>query len=62
MSLINTFKITFYRFFWHQSPKILLGRWNLDYDNKIDYKVKWANEDHCGVCDNKKDYEKESCE
>jgi hypothetical protein len=60
MNLINTFKITFYSFFWRQSPKILLGRWNLDYDNKIDYKVKWANEDNCGVCDYKKDYEKES--
>ena len=30
-----------------------LGRWKLDYSkNKIDSKVDWANEDHCGPCGN----------
>ena len=28
-----------------------LGRWKLDYsEKKIDAKVDWANEDHCGPC------------
>lgn len=32
-------------------PKKNLGRWNLDYcDKKIEYKVNWTNEDHCGPC------------
>lgn len=27
-----------------------LGRWSMDYQN-IDKKVDYANEDHCGICD-----------
>jgi hypothetical protein len=34
-------------------PKIVLGRWNTDYcKTKVDTKVHWANEDHCGPCGN----------
>jgi hypothetical protein len=33
---------------------IMVGRWNLDYDNTIqNRKVYWANMDHCGCCDQK---------
>ena len=36
------------------SPKITLGRWNLDEcKTKINTKVDWANEDHCGPCGSK---------
>lgn len=27
-----------------------LGRWGLIYDNKMDYRIDLANEDHCGPC------------
>ena len=38
---------------WNQQPKLTLGRWNMDDCNKkIDAKVDWANEDHCGPCGN----------
>jgi len=31
-----------------------LGRWTLDYcPNRIDYKIEFANEDHCGPCGQK---------
>jgi len=31
--------------------QIMLGRWGLSYDEtQVDTKVRWANEDHCGVC------------
>lgn len=31
---------------------VMIGRWNLDYDNTIqNRKVYWANMDHCGCCD-----------
>ncbi len=49
-----------------QQPNVILGRWALQYDQRIiDYKVFQANEDHCGCCatvslDNKVNmYEKE---
>ena len=32
----------------HKPPQ--LGRWGLIYDNKIDYRIDLANEDHCGPC------------
>lgn len=33
---------------------MMVGRWNLDYDNTIqNRKVYWANMDHCGCCDQK---------
>ena len=36
---------------WFSKNKISLGRWNTDYcRNKLDTKVDWANEDHCGPC------------
>lgn len=32
--------------------KMNLGRWNIDYCNKrINRKIDFANEDHCGACD-----------
>lgn len=35
------------------SSTIQLGRWNCNYDEAIlENKVRWANEDHCGVCTN----------
>ncbi len=31
-----------------------IGRWEIHYDPKVTFqKVDWANEDHCGVCENK---------
>jgi hypothetical protein len=36
-------------------PKILLGRWTIDYcENKINKKIDFSNEDHCGTCNNNK--------
>ena len=33
---------------------VMIGRWNLDYDNTIqNRKVYWANMDNCGCCDQK---------
>jgi hypothetical protein len=33
---------------------MMVGRWNLDYDNTTqNRKVYWANMDHCGCCDQK---------
>jgi hypothetical protein len=31
-------------------PPPQLGRWNLVYNKKMDYKIDLANEDHCGPC------------
>jgi hypothetical protein len=32
-------------------PSILLGRWSVQYDQRIiDQKINQANEDHCGCC------------
>ena len=34
-----------------EQPNVILGRWSLQYDQRIiDYKVIQANEDHCGCC------------
>ena len=34
-----------------REPKKILGRWNIDYcDNKLNNKIDWSNEDHCGPC------------
>lgn len=34
-----------------QSPPIVLGRWNVDYcSKKINQKIDFSNEDHCGTC------------
>ncbi len=31
--------------------KILLGRWYINYcPKKTNFKIDWANEDHCGPC------------
>lgn len=27
-----------------------LGRWGLIHDQRVDRKVDWSNEDHCGPC------------
>jgi len=33
------------------NPSILLGRWSVQYDQRIiDRKINQANEDHCGCC------------
>ena len=42
----------------NKQPKILLGRWAIDYsdprsDEKINKKLDLSNEDHCGTCNNK---------
>jgi hypothetical protein len=40
--------------FWYKQPKVLLGRWTIDYcDKKINKKIDLSNEDHCGTCNNK---------
>lgn len=34
-----------------EKPKPLLGRWNIDYCiHKINKKIDFSNEDHCGPC------------
>jgi hypothetical protein len=36
---------------WVTPEKKVLGRWNIDYCNKvIDNKIDLSNEDHCGPC------------
>lgn len=38
-----------------KEPKVLLGRWNINYCEKtINKKIDLANEDHCGTCNNMK--------
>ena len=32
----------------YQPPK--LGRWALIHDDRVNRKVDWSNEDHCGPC------------
>lgn len=33
---------------------IILGRWQIDYcPTKLDHKIEFANEDHCGPCGQK---------
>lgn len=33
------------------SKKKVLGRWNIDYNDKVvNYKIDMSNEDHCGPC------------
>ena len=37
----------------YKQPKVLLGRWNIDYcEKKINKKIDLSNEDHCGPCGN----------
>ena len=34
-----------------EQPKLVLGRWNIDYNTKkINKKIDLSNEDHCGPC------------
>lgn len=34
-----------------KEPMKVLGRWHIDYCNKkIDRKIDYSNEDHCGTC------------
>jgi hypothetical protein len=42
-------KNIFSRYFLKERIKPL-GRWNLDYCNKMNQKVDLSNEDHCGPC------------
>jgi hypothetical protein len=38
----------------NQNNNLMVGRWNLDYDNTVqNRKVYWANMDNCGCCDQK---------
>jgi hypothetical protein len=38
----------------NRQSKILLGRWNIIYCEKIiNKKIDLSNEDHCGTCNNK---------
>jgi type IV pilus biogenesis protein CpaD/CtpE len=38
----------------NQNNNVIMGRWNLDYDNTIqNRKIYWANMDNCGCCDQK---------
>ena len=38
-------------FYGKTKPSILLGRWSVQYDQRIiDQKINQANEDHCGCC------------
>ena len=39
----------FSRYFLKERTKPL-GRWNLDYCNKMNQKIDLSNEDHCGPC------------
>jgi hypothetical protein len=40
------------RFLMNEAPRHL-GRWNLDYCHvRINRKIDYANEDHCGSCSN----------
>lgn len=50
-SLINLLKINFLKIIiWKKDLKIL-GRWNIDYCDKIlNKKIDLSNEDHCGPC------------
>ena len=46
-----------------EKQPISLGRWNIETcPNKIDLKIKYSNEDHCGTCqtnfDNAANYKK----
>lgn len=44
-----------FQLFRGQNNNVIIGRWNLDYDQTIqNRKVYWANMDHCGCCDVKK--------
>lgn len=45
--LINIIK----RFFTPKQEKLILGRWNIDYNmKKMNNKIDLSNEDHCGPC------------
>jgi hypothetical protein len=52
MKIINNLKYFISNISFTQ-PKVLLGRWTVDYcENKINRKIDLSNEDHCGVCNN----------
>ncbi len=55
--LNNTISIifTFIQKFRSKEPLILLGRWKIDNCNiKMNNKIDYSNEDHCGTCVNNK--------
>ena len=50
--LLNIWKRISYVFL--PEPKKILGRWNMEIcDKKINRKIDFSNEDHCGPCGNK---------
>ncbi len=52
MKIINKLKYFIYDIR-SEKPKVLLGRWNIDYcEKKINKKIDLSNEDHCGTCNN----------
>jgi hypothetical protein len=49
--LLNIWKRISYLFL--PEPKKILGRWNMEIcDKKINRKIDFSNEDHCGPCGN----------
>ena len=57
MKLINKINQMLY-FIPNKHPKVLLGRWAIDYNDpqyteKINKKIDLSNEDHCGTCNYK---------
>jgi hypothetical protein len=38
--------------FWRQNKQLTLGRWNIHNDKKTMLKIKYANEDNCGISGN----------
>ncbi len=47
-TIINIFQLD--AFLLSKSVKLPLGRWNIDNYNQTLLKIKYANEDNCGVC------------
>lgn len=49
----TVFNYIYYRFFVQQ--KLGIGRWKVeDCSKKINHKIDYANEDHCGPCGSRK--------
>ena len=38
------------RIFDKPKPPIRLGRWSQINDSKVNSRIDWSNEDHCGTC------------
>jgi hypothetical protein len=49
MKIFKNFVINIFKTI--EKQPISLGRWNIETcPNKIDLKIKYSNEDHCGTC------------